>query len=883
MGLGKRPRACDHPAVEFAILGPLEVRNGERVLPLGTRQQRALLVFLLLRANETISRDRLIEALWGEEQPRTAGKALQGHVSTLRAALEPARAPGDQGRMLLTRGGGYELRIEPEQLDLGRFELLRSEGRGELRNGEPERASDRLREALGLWRGPALEEFIDIPFAQTESARLEELRVATLENRIDADLAAGRHLELTGELEVLAGEHPLREGLRSRLMLALYRSNRQAEALGVYQATREELIAGLGIEPSRSLRDLHQAILRQDSKLELAMNVGAPADERSRGVFVGRVRELSELTSGLDHAFAGHGRLFLLIGEPGIGKSRLADEVAVEARGRGARVLVGRSWEAGGAPAYWPWVQALRSYVREQELDELRAQLGEQAPDLVQILPELRSILPATKVPPTRDGEAARFRLFESITAFLLATAEERPIVLILDDLHAADEPSLLLLRFVAREIGSARLLLIGAFRDVDPTPAEPVRAALAELVREPPVAQINLSGLGEQDVADYIHTSTGVEPTKQLVQAIQSEAEGNPLFVGELVRLLDAEDRIGEGDAGPSVPSGVRSVIARRIERLPAGCHDLLTPASVIGREFDLDLVARIAGMTVEELVSILDEAVLERVVEEIAGTVGRLRFGHGLIRDTLYDGLTPSRRMQLHREVGEAIEALHDLDLTPHLSELARHFTAAAPLGVTDKAIAYARQAGDGALDQLAFEESARLYAMALVLTEEPVERCELLLARGDAEARAGDTPRSKQTLLEAADLAESKGRTQILGEAALGYGGRLIWEASKGDDEWAPLLERALRAQGSTESALHVQLLARLAALREAGDEQAQKAALGEEAVAMGRRLGDPAALAYALSAYIPANESPANVSRAPRTGDGTPESCNRGGRS
>ena len=345
--------------MEFGILGPLEVRDGDQVVRLGIRQQRALLALLLLHANETLPRDRLVDALWGEEPPRTAVKALQGHVSTLRSLLEPDRASGSAGRVLITRGDGYELKVDDGQLDVGRFHALHRDGRSALECGTPDAASALLREALALWRGAPLAEFAYEAFAQGDIARLEELRLSALEDRIDADLACGRHADLVGELQVLAKEYPLRERIRGQLMLGLYRGGRQAEALALYRAGRAALVDELGIEPGPALRELHQAILRQDPGLIIAH----PRRRTAGAPFVGREAEIAALVAAIDDAFAGRGRLVLLVGEPGIGKSRLADELIAIARDRGACVLVGRAWEAGGAPAYWPWVQALRGFV----------------------------------------------------------------------------------------------------------------------------------------------------------------------------------------------------------------------------------------------------------------------------------------------------------------------------------------------------------------------------------------------------------------------------------------------------------------------------------------------------------------------------------------
>ena len=246
-------------AVEFRILGPLEVRRGEESLRLGGTQQRALLAILLLHANTPVAVDRVIEELWPERPPPTAAHTVRVYVSNLRKLLGRER--------LVTSGPGYLVQVEPDELDLGRFERLAQEGREALGAGAPERAAARFSDALALWRGEALADFVYEPFAQGPIARLQELRLTTLEDRRDADLASGRHGELVGELQALVAEHPLRERPRAQLMLALYRSGRQAEALEVFQETRRLLVDELGIEPGPALQELERAILRQDSGL----------------------------------------------------------------------------------------------------------------------------------------------------------------------------------------------------------------------------------------------------------------------------------------------------------------------------------------------------------------------------------------------------------------------------------------------------------------------------------------------------------------------------------------------------------------------------------------------------------------------------------------
>lgn len=853
--------------MEFRILGPLEVVENRRALQLGSRKRRALLALLVLHAGEIVSRDRLIDDLWHGDPPTAAETTLRSHVSRLRSALGPSR--------LLSRPPGYTLVLAPEELDAARCERLLAEGRDALAQERAAEAAERLRSALALWRGQVLADVAYEPFAQGEIARLEELRLAVLEERIESDLALARHADLIGELEALVAEHPLRERLRAQLMLALYRSGRQAEALERYQDARRVLTEELGLEPSEALKDLQRAILAQDVALKPPIQLAVEADPVQSvfgpGPFVGRERELDELLRGLDEALAGEGRLFLISGEPGIGKSRLVDQLTRRAREHGAKVLVGRCWEAGGAPAYWPWVQALSAYVRDRDPDLLRSELGRGLSDLAQILPELNELYGDVPALPAVDPEGARFRFFEATSAFLGAASLAQPLVLAFDDLHAADAPSLLLLQFLAGALAEARLLVVGAYRDVDPSLRDPLAEALAELRRQPMTRSLPLKGLPETDVGSFIALAAGLEPEPQLVSALHQATDGNPLFVGEVVRLLTSEETLGSITDSEAwrrmVPEGVRAVIRRRLRHLSDNCRLVLVLASVLGREFDLAALERVSEVSGDQLLDVLDEAAGERVVADVPGQPGRMRFAHVLIRDTLYDEITPGRRVQLHRRVGDALEELYADNLEPHLAELAHHFYESARPAVAEKALAYARRAAERSLGMLAYEEAARLFLVSLRILdsmESPDDaiRCELLLALGDADGRAGDTPRSKETYRQAARLAEALGLPHQLGRAALGYGGRLSWEASRDDEHLVPLLETALAALGDEESTLRVRLLARLAGgpLRDSTADAERRKSLGAEALAMARRIGDPSTLAYALIGYTNSHLSP-----------------------
>ena len=729
--------------MEVRVFGALEANVDGRTVPLGASKPRALFAMLALHAGSVVSVQRLIEGLWGEHPPATAPKLVQVYVSRLRHAL----AARGEGAAIVTRGRGYELRVDPDAVDAARFEQL-------VVQGSP-------RDALALWRGPPLDDVADEPFAAAEIRRLEELRLAALELAIEHDLNAGRHRDVVGELDSLVAAEPLRERLHAQRMLALYRCGRQAEALDAYRQARSVLVDAIGVEPGPELRRLQEAILVQDPGLEAPTAAAFPAsvDELRNGrrheadvpaPLVGRARELNALLHGLKQVLAGRGGLFLLAGEPGIGKSRLSDELAHHARARGAEVLFGRCWEAGGAPAYWPWVQALRAHVRDRDPDALRLELGTGAAEVAQLLPELRELFGDLSDPASLNPEAARFRLFEKLASFLVRAAGSQPLVLVLDDLHAADEPSLLLLQFVAGQLQEAPLLIVGADRDVEVEPDTPLASVVADLLRERVTHVLALAGLSEAEVAQMIESSAGMQPPQLSVAAIHHRTEGNPLFVGELVRLLSSEGRLTRATEAASeslpIPPSVREVIGRRLRLLPEDSRRILALAAVLGREFEFGALGHLSGLSEEQLLDVLEEAIRVHVLAEVPAAPDRLRFAHALIRDTLYGELGGLRRLRLHREVGEALEAFYGEDREPHLAELAHHFQSAGAAGNAAKAIQYARAAGDRAVRLLAFEEAVRLYGMALdalgrdgAATDRT--RCELLVALADAESRAGD----------------------------------------------------------------------------------------------------------------------------------------------
>ncbi len=409
-------------------------------------------------------------------------------------------------------------------------------------------------------------------------------------------------------------------------------------------------------------------------------------------IFVGRQQEMAELKAALNDVLSGQGRLVILAGEPGIGKTRTATELASYAEQRGAKVLWGWCYEQEGAPPYWPWVQTIRKYVQQCDAERLQSEMGPGARDIAEVVAQVRDKLTDLESPPALEPEQARFRLFDSITSFLKRACQVQPLVLVLDDLHWADRSSLLLLEFLAQEILTSRLLIVGTYRDVEITTRDALSQALGNLVRQPLFMKVQLQGLARQEVGEFVQTSAGIALKDDALGIMHRRTEGNPLFVTEITRLLSPEQISEDQTWAETIPEGVRDVIGRRLSRLSEPCVQALRTASVIGRNFDFKLLnALVSDISEDRLLEAIEEAQAAHLVDEVTGTVEQYQFSHALIQQTLSQEITASRRVRIHARIGEALEALHGNNSEDHAAELAYHYGEAEPVVGTEKVVYY------------------------------------------------------------------------------------------------------------------------------------------------------------------------------------------------
>jgi DNA-binding SARP family transcriptional activator/tetratricopeptide (TPR) repeat protein len=799
--------------LRIRLIGEMALEiDGTPASPPASRRARSLLAWLALHPGPH-ARGEVAACFWPDVLDSSARTNLRSALMTLRNELGPAAAT----HLEATRDAIGLARDGETWVDAVEFGAL-------LDHGD-------LEKAVGIGDAELLPGLDDDWAYSARDAHRERLIEAFAALAAAAEAAA----DLAGAVRWTrrqAFHDPLSEDVHRELIRRLGEAGDRPSALATFAQLRTRLADELHMAPSAATRELAEQIRREDgtaarSPVEallptaLGMRRGTP--------FVGRAAALERLLGAWAGARERGPQLWLIAGEPGIGKTRLAAEFAAAVHGDGAPVLYGRAYPEPLTP-YQPFAEAL-GVARFADLVE--------------------------------GAGGDRYALFDAVASEL---ARPPGALLVLDDVHWADRPTLLLLQHAVRSAQPGPLLVVATYRHAEIDAAHPLAEALGELRRDHPFERIVLDGLGTDELGALIAGVTGSAGDARFVDSMRGETEGNPFFVEEVLRHLaesgSLEERMATGSLGAmGVPEGVKDIVGRRLARLGEHPNHVLAIASVVGRRFGLDVLERLWGRDEDELIAALDEALAADLIAEEPGAPARFSFTHALVRETAYEALSRTRRVRLHRRVGRALEDLHRADQEPYLGELAHHFAEAAEPGDADDAIRYAAAAGAWAMEQLAYEDAVLHYRAALATLRfasavPEIQRCDLLLELGAAEARAGEGVEARAHFEEAAELAERIGSAARIAEAALGYGADVLgglWWLSVGvsDERMVDLLERAL-AMLPPDGSLRARVLAQRAMQLYWTSGREHGMALSAQAVEMARAAGQPTTLLYTLAA-------------------------------
>ena len=859
--------------VNFRVLGDLEVAVDCARVPLGGVRQRGLVARMLLDANRSIAAEQLLEDVW-TGKPNT--KALQVAVARLREAL------GAAAERIQTSTGGYLIEVHDGELDLQLFVHAVQAGLAALSAGDMGLALERTSEALALWRGQPLRGLGDQDWALQGSERLEELRLQAIETRFEAQLALGRHSGAIPELGSLVAAHPDRERLRGQLMLALYRDGRQAEALAAFREARRFLSSEYGLEPAEELQRLHESILHQDEALTVpqARPAASPGPARSASSaplpprlrpygpaqFVGRKRERELLANALASAGDGERTAVLVTGEPGVGKTRLVSEVAAEVSGAGALVLGGRCDERLELP-YQPFVEALEHLVEHAPLELLRAHWREHGGAVARLAPSLATRLGEPHSEPSIPGEAERYALFAAIDGLLAATTTA-PTLLVLEDIHWADAPTILLLRYLLTSPRRAQLAIVATLRQSEVDREDPAAALVADLHREPRATQVQLHGLTIEEVQVLAGSMTGAEldpnePT--LANQLHASTNGNPFFITELLRSF-AETHVASSTTGQrgtapfELPETVASVLRRRLDRVEKASGDvlLIVAATPGGVPFELLVTAsdRSEANVVEGVEFALRAGVLaERV--DMGTTV--VDFVHPLFRQAMDGQTSAARRAGLHLRIADAIERHQAPNEERWLGELAYHAFCAGSAAGPDRVKRACTLAGDAAMSRTAFDAAADQYERALAALSwsgEPDlgERASIAVRCAEAYHASGEVAERRRMAEAAFTDALASDQPALMARSALVHGGARS-PYGVASEQTVEMLDQSLEAlRSQPDEPLRARVMSRLAQEHYHVGHYAPAERLSREAVALAHHSGDDSTLAATMEGRI-----------------------------
>ena len=865
--LATNPSATSTPAdgrrapLTLGLFGGLQIKlDGDDVAErLPGRQGRTLVAYLVLNQDRPVSRDELLDVLWPSQPPASPEAALSSVLAKVRRALGRDVIKGRQALFLQLRPDDYiDVKAVSEQTERAEHALA---------DRDPVTALEDAQAVLDVLALPLLPDLYG-EWVEAWRQHFDELAPRAREIVARAGLAlGGRHLPAAerAAAAMVAGD-PFREGGYALLMEAQARQGNVAQALRTFEQVRVLLRGELGASPSASLLALHETLLREEIPAPAPATSMAPepsarawptvTSQMIEGAFVGREAFSERLWERWEESRAGQTRLVLLVGEPGVGKTRLAAEFAERVHDSGGLVLYGRADEEALLP-HQPFVEALRQLVTHEDAAFAAAAAADQE-ILWRLLPDLAPPGHVFETGSRDEDQTLRYRLFEAVTALLVAASRRSPLLLILDDLHWADKPTLLLLRHLLRHPRLTGLLVVGTFRHVEVGIDHPLVDLLNDLRRERRYDRLTLPGLDDDATQAFVADRLGRPVTPEFVRRLREQTEGNVFFIEETIRALiesglSDEETVTEAALERlGVPEGVSEIVGRRVSLLSALAVEALTVASVVGRDFRLAIVAEIVGAPSEDVMCALEESMAAGLVVEAADCIDHFAFSHALVREVLYSRLSVSRRVRLHHCVAEALETLAQSQIV-NPAELAHHFLLARHFTGPEPGRRYAIAAGARATELLAYEEAVEHYGQAVTLFEDDDEaqRCEVLLALGRAQWRAGSDA-ARLTFRTAADSAALRRDADQLARAALGHSARYHESGYAGTRD-RELLQEALAALGSEDSPRRVFVLSRLAEnVAFAAEEHELASALIAEADAMARRLGDENVLLAALLA-------------------------------
>lgn len=815
---------------------------------------RLVLAVLLLEPGRTVSVDRIVEAVWGERAPAQVASSLRGYLSRLRRALEPGGAPVDDGASAIAwRDGGYVLRASRTDVDVFAFEDAVADAGARLRAGGAAEARGGFEAALALWDGGPLGRWAEELPVEDLVARLTARRGEALAGWFDARLTLGEHEAVIADVAGAIAEDPLREGLRARHALALYRSGRQVEALRAIDDARRTLVEEVGVEPGPELRELEAAILAHDDSLAVpASRLASEPVSTPDGTLgaldrlLGREAELAVLDAAATAAFAGRGRAVVVNGEPGIGKTALVRRFADLAAAAGAAVAWARCPESATDAPFRP----LRAIADQLEAAGTGVALA------------------AAFEAGQAEDDPSVGRLRGQRVALEALAATRRPCLLVIDDAQWADAASLALLELMAGDLVGLPILLVLAIRRSGASDPTPLVDCLAELARVPGWQSIELRGLGAGALEEWMAARTGRVASASMAEFVHERTGGNPFFVQELVALLESEGRLDEPDVariGSMVPVAVQDVVRRRSSRLPATSQPVLSAAAVVGRRFDLDVLAAVVDSPSDDVLDRLAPAMAAGLLDVDGARPGRFAFSHALVAEALAAEQSPVRRARLHAAAAQALERLRAGNLEPFLGELAFHAFEGAAAGTAASAVDHGEAAARVAMDASGFADAVShlehaLTALDLSAPGDLARRQRLLFRLGLARGRDGDMFGSRAALVEAAGVAERLGDVAQMVAALSHVSADDLWSTidwGQVDERATGLIERTLALLPEGDSVERASLLAANDAQRY-NVRSAQRhdvdpspgSSPSAEAVEMAGRLGDPLVLARVL---------------------------------